>query len=658
VLLRCGDTWRGERLKVAVSGAECNPVVFGAYPTGCSPRPVISGAQPIAGWTKHSGSIWVADLSDAQNASRFTVTYKDAQGKTQTGILGVNQLFRKGSRLPLGRWPNLSPQSADGGYSTVDGHPDAKTLTDNELPASDFKGAVIHLKTMRWLMVNRVVASSSGTKLSLEADVKCFTGSCVEWGYFIQDHLATLDLDGEWHYDAAAKKVYLVSGGGSPGSEVEGSVMTAVDTRGEAGVQLGVGAGVSHVVVENLELANQPHQGIAFPSSQPAECHHLTIRGNLIHDVDEAGVRLASWVGGASGTYKGGYELELSGNTIERANGFGIDTYAFRSRFIGNTLRDIGRVQNLGRIGMGCGFTGDSCTENGDGLRIRTFTGSETGHSNLIQYNVFERTAYNEIDLFGHSATIQNNVFREACITKGDCGAVRTFGNDSLGATNVHDVKLIGNVIRDTIGNTDGCHSKYRPRFGMGLYLDNYSKAMQVEDNAIIGTTIAGISFGRSTGWAKDNLLYDCAKNGEMYASQLSVSGPGAQLSEQSGNVLFALDAKAWTLFTDDKSKVQKSDHNTFFHPYQKKHIVAETTSYTRLTLADWQKASGQDASSKEHFYSQAAGETPRSEVFVNETGTPKSVDLGSTAYLDLDQKPVASPLQLQPYSAVILIRK
>ena len=113
VLFRCGDTWRGEMLRITRSGLAGSPITFGSYPErDCANQPVISGAQPIGGWGLSSGSIYVADLDEGTNAGKFPN--------------GLNQLFRGGARLGIGRWPNLD--AGDGGYSAIDAQPGSQSV--------------------------------------------------------------------------------------------------------------------------------------------------------------------------------------------------------------------------------------------------------------------------------------------------------------------------------------------------------------------------------------------------------------------------------------------------------------------------------------------------------------------------------------------------
>ncbi len=288
VLFKCGDTWHSEQLVIGDSGAAGNPITFGSYPAGCANKPILSGAQPISEWTS-SGTphIYVADLSAGANAGWFAH--------------GVNQLFRGTERLPMGRWPNLD--QPDGGYSTIDAQPSGDRITDNQLPAGNWTGAVAHIRGMRWYILNRQVAGRSGQTLTLNASAGCW-GNCTGWGYFINNHLNTLDQEGEWYYDPGSKRVYVYTTGVAPADdEIEGSVVLVTGDdleRSWGGVMLGVDLndpGISYVVVENLDVRRWFRHGIATPTNHAHyENHHVTLRDNAISDVDSIGINLMAWV--------------------------------------------------------------------------------------------------------------------------------------------------------------------------------------------------------------------------------------------------------------------------------------------------------------------------------------------------------------------------
>lgn len=646
VRFKCGDTWRADPLYVTHSGVSGQPITFGTYPDGCTDLPVLSGARPVYGWTLYSGKVYVADLSAGANAGKFGY--------------GVNQLFRGTARLPLGRWPNLD--AADGGYASIDSQPAWNQIGDNQLPATNWSGAVVHIKGMRWYILNRQVTGSSGHVLTLGAGNDCW-GGCSGWGYFLNNHPATLDQDGEWYYDTSTHRLYLYAESGAPADgQIEGSVILKDDDRSWGGVTLGedlTGQGVAYVTVEHLDLRRWFRSGIALPTNfAHYEPHHLVLQYNRISDVDAMGIDLATWVydawDGRPDGWRGGYALTVSDNTISRANHMGINLYSRESFFSANVIGDVGAVANLGKSGLGCAFDdgGGQCTEDGDGIRIKIDQANDTGHSNLIANNRLERIAYNGVDIFGHHNTLEHNVIVEACAVKGDCGGVRTFGRDSLGSSAVHDLAFNQNIIVDTLGNTDGCRNDFDDWFGFGLYIDNYSRDVAVTGNTIIRSTVHGILFQNSTGSVTGNTLYD---NGYTYpygGGQVYLGEAPASLSTHTGNILYSLDADAWTLALADASRLGSSNNNYFFSPYKADHISAGGAR----SLASWRSFSGKDGASLEHWFTLAAGDPPNSQIFYNDTAATKTFDLGSTVYKDLDQNLVWGSLALAPYQSKILV--
>lgn len=647
VLFKCGDTWRGQMLTITKSGAAGMPITFGSYPAACTNKPIFSGAQAVSGWALHSGNIYVATLNGGANAGKFG--------------FGVNQLFRSGTRLTLGRWPNVG--TADGGYSTIDGMPTSTQITDNQLPAGNWTGAVAHIRGMRWYILNRRVTATSGKTLTLGAWGDCWDGNCTGWGYFINNHLGTLDSSGEWFYDSATHKLYLYSTSGAPANgEVEGSVIYKNDDRSWGGVTLGedlAGQGISYVTVQNLEIRRWFRNGIATPTNfANFEPHHITLKSNRISDVDSAGINLAAWVYSASDGrpdgWRGGYGMNVSSNTIVRANSMGINLYSRNSAFTFNIIQDIGMIANLGAAGMGCAFdaSGGSCTEDGDGIRVKIDRPADSGNNNQVNNNRLTRIAYNGIDVFGHTNTFKNNVINQACFAKGDCGAIRTFGRDNLGASPVHDLMIDGNIILNTIGNTNGCRSEFDAQFGFGLYIDNFSRAVGIKNNTIMNSTVHGILLQNSIGSVAWNTLYNNART-YAYAAQISLVGDATILTNHANNVLYGLNPNAYTLVHASGTGIGSSDNNAFFSPYDSKQIL----SYgSEKTLAQWKADTTWDANSIENWFSLAAGAPPNSKIFYNTANVVKIIDLGATNYQDLEQNPVSGTLTLQPFRSKVLV--
>ncbi|MGC9394789.1 MAG: hypothetical protein ACP5J4_08035 [Anaerolineae bacterium] len=643
VLFKCGDVWRADPLIITRSGTAEASITFGTYPADCVDKPVLSGAQPIAGWTSSGANVYVANLSMAANAGKFAY--------------GVNQLFRGDARLPMGRWPNLD--EGDAGYATIDAQPGAAQFRDGALPAVDWRGAVAHIRGMRWYILNREVTGVSGTTLTLGANLDCWGGDCTGWGYFLNNHRATLDREGEWTYDAVTQQVYLYTTGGAPADgDIEGAVVLRDDARAWGGIVLGedLGDEIAHIFIENWDIRRWFRHGVTTPTNlRNYENSAITVRDCFIGDVDGIGINLAAWVydpwDGRPAGWRGGYNITLERNVIDVANRRGIDTYARNSVIRENVIRNVGLIANLGAAGMGCDFDagGGQCTEDGDGIRIKVDEAADSGNNNTVTRNRLERIAYNGMDVFGHTNVCEQNVIREACYAKGDCGGVRTFGRDNFSATPVYQLEFRSNIVVDTPGNTDGCHETYKSLFGFGLYIDNYSRDVLIDGNTVISSTAAGILYQRSTGMIQNNVLYHNSA-GDMWSSQVALAGSDTRVNLQT-NVLFALQSTARTL-TGVRANLVTSDNNDFFHPYVLKHISVDGSK----TLAEWQSYSGLDAHSHEAWYSQAVGEPSRSRIFFNDTAVAQTVDLGYTSYLDLEQNLVVGSLYLPPFSSRVLV--
>ncbi len=649
VLFKCGDIWRTQSLVVTRSGTAGSPITFGSYPTSCADKPIISGAQPISGWAVHGGNIYVADLSAGGNAGLF----QD----------GVNQLFEAAERLPFGRWPNIS--SGNGGYATIDSHA-GNNITDNQLPAGNWTGVRAHIKGMRWYILNRIVTSSSGSTLTLNTFPDCWSGNCAQWGYFLSNHLSTLDQDGEWFYDEASNRVYLYDNGGAP-TNIEGSVViNGADEGFHGGVILGrhLQDEIDYVVINNLEVNRWFDNGVTTPRNlETTENGHLTLRNLHIRDIDNAAIFFATWVwnAGPNSGWRGGHDILVEDSLIERANHTAVNSYTTNSIFRNNTIRDIALIENVGRDGLGCATNqgGGFCTRDGMAMRFPVDQSAFSGFGNIIEYNRLERTGSSGIQMFGANGTIQYNTIQESGYVKGDNGGISVYGSGSYATTNAHDITIQHNIVISATGNTDGAAPAFQPLFGIGIYIDNAADDITIANNTVIGSTIDGILMQNSRGTVTGNTAYN-NNAGSMSRGQIGIYGSPAQVSSLSNNIMYGLNyidnfTFAKTLHTEnaDHNNIGTADFNYYFNPYRDANI---SIGFNLQTLAQWQAASGLDANSKTNWFNLNVGDPPISQIFYNDTQNPMVVDLDNNLYLDLDQNPVTGSLVLAPFTSRVLI--
>jgi uncharacterized repeat protein (TIGR01451 family) len=192
--------------------------------------------------------------------------------------------------------------------------------------------------------------------------------------------------------------------------------------------------------------------------------------------------------------------------------------------------------------------------------------------------------------------------------------------------------------------------------FGFGLYIDNYSRDVTVAGNTIISSTSHGILYQNSTGTVTGNTLYNNSRTSSAPAAggaaQVYVGASPAYVSAHTDNVLYGLRSDARTLSLNDAGRLGTSDRNYFFNPYWANNIRASGDR----SLVSWRTYSGKDANSKAAWFSQAAGEPPRSRILYNDTAQTQTTSLGRSLYLDLDQNEVRGSLTLQPYTSRVLI--
>lgn len=184
VLFRRGDTFRGT-LAIRQAGTPNAPIRIDAYGNG--ERPILSGSLPLTNWTQTATNKWQAPCPDC--------------GSRVTGLFAAN------TPLPLGRFPNLTDPNK--GYLTVQSHSGKTQLTSQQPLTTNWVGAEVVVRPVQWILDRAPIVSQNGNTLSLTNNTNYTLAD--GWGYFIQNHPATLDQNGEWYYDPNTKTVQLYS---------------------------------------------------------------------------------------------------------------------------------------------------------------------------------------------------------------------------------------------------------------------------------------------------------------------------------------------------------------------------------------------------------------------------------------------------------------
>ncbi|MFT3680252.1 MAG: hypothetical protein QM791_08250 [Ferruginibacter sp.] len=185
VLFKRGETFYGQLLPNK-SGTATSKITISAYGTGA--KPIISALTDVTGWTSLGGNLWKsAAVSNVKNT---------------LDVVTIN-----GVSVPMGRYPNSN--AASKGYLYFEAVTGKTGITDNELPSSpSWTGAEIVIKPNPWTIGSYPVSAHSGTSIT-------FTGNSTairnNYGYFIQNHISTLDQQNEWFLDKSTKQLVIYS---------------------------------------------------------------------------------------------------------------------------------------------------------------------------------------------------------------------------------------------------------------------------------------------------------------------------------------------------------------------------------------------------------------------------------------------------------------
>ncbi|WP_254448480.1 right-handed parallel beta-helix repeat-containing protein [Spirosoma rhododendri] len=535
VLLRRGDTFRGT-LYVRQSGASGNPIVVDAY--GSGNKPVIAGSTLITGWNNVGNNTWQASCPSC--GSRVTGVYRD------------------NTVLPLGRYPNLSDSNK--GYLTIQSHNGRGQITSQQGLPTSYAGGEAVIRSATWVLDRVTIAQQNGNTLSLAGST---TYEPTDgWGYFIQNHPATLDQVGEWYYNPSDKTIRLFDNQNNPNNQ-----SIALTTAGE-GINL---TNVNNVTVRNVKVTQTLSSGV------------LSVNGNGIalsgNDITNSGENAVFFNGSGSG-------ITVENNLLEDANNSGLTIQSFQNfTFRGNTVQRIGLVPGRG--------------VNGDG----SYSGLQSScpANSLIEYNVFDNIGYTGVSVVT-SSTVQYNRVSNYCMTKSDGGGLYTWNGNR---NNVTGLRFLSNIIYNGVGAPEGAPINATTG-AHGIFLDDCTVNAEVTGNSIFRVAGMGIFLrGAYNNTLKNNTVFD---NGEeqlkIVANQVCTPRNITSQNNIFVSKLATQTVAGYESSANDLSQYGSFDYNYYMRPFEDQFkILAVYNPGSGLTgqqmsLAEWQNKYGQDRNS------------------------------------------------------------
>lgn len=515
VLLKRGETFIGT-ITMTKSGSGSMPIIISAYGSGS--KPVITSLVTLSSWTANSGYAGVYE------------SYVNGISSSQVNILLMN-----GSQKAIGRFPNST--ASNKGYLTLESHSGNTSIYDKDLSSSpNWKGGDIVLRTNRWMIDRSTITGHSGGTITYNSIPSPARDG---YGYFIQNHIQTLDVSGEWYYNKSTKKMNVYFGGSPSSYKIQVATLDNLVSSKY----------VSYIKIDNLEFTGANQESIYIYGGT----------GNSITNCDIS-------FSGTDGVYASGLNFKLENSTIDFSNNDGVDVSNGTSATVRNCT-----IKNSYTIpGMGLGG-------NGQGAGVRNCSGG------VVEYNQIINTGYVGVELGGDNAIVRYNLIDHFGYIKDDCGGIYTSnGNNKTSSGR----KIIGNVIIDGMGAPEGTNAPGSSSAD-GIYLDDNVNGIEITDNTAANCN-KGIYVHNSRNLViKGNTFYNC-RSGQIYMKHDNLGDPLRNLNIQN-NIFFSKEIEQLTSSfitkTNDFSSMGTLNNNYYARP-----IDDKTTIYSSYLNSSGQR--------------------------------------------------------------------
>ncbi|MBO0949736.1 right-handed parallel beta-helix repeat-containing protein, partial [Fibrella sp. HMF5405] len=592
VLFQRGNTFRGT-LQIRQSGTSDKPIVVDAY--GSGNKPVLAGSVPVSNWNSLGNNLWQASCPSC--------------GDRVTGV------YRDNTALPLGRYPNLD--ASNKGYLTIQSHSGKTQLVSQTALPTNWVGGEVVFRPVQWILNRSTIISQFGNTINLAS-----AGSydlTDGWGYFIQNHPATLDQAGEWYYNPSNKSITLFDNQNNPNNQ-----SIAATAYNEA-VSL---ANVSYVTVRNLQLSQALATNLSILNGA-----NLSVTGNDITQAGEDGIVI-----------KGdGHHVSMENNLIEDVNNNGVDISVYMAiTFRGNTLRRIGLFPGRGR--------------SGDGTYVG-FMSSSKGNT-LIENNVLDNIGYNALN-FASSTTIQRNQISNFCLTKSDGSGLYIWNGNQQPMSDIH---ILSNVVYNGIGASEGSPGGAYSGAN-GIYLDDCTTNIEVANNSVYNCRGLGFYLhGSSNITLTGNTAFN---NGEGQLAVTTAGGCQPRNNLIQNNIFVSKQATQFNVkyesAQNDLASFGQIDNNVYSRPFEDTYTIRavyNSTTGADLSLADWRSRYGKDLNTLKSPITYSSGSPEDVLLFVgNPSANAIQVPLSGT-YRDARNNPYSGQVSVEAFSSVVLFKE
>jgi len=514
VYFRRGETYFGT-IRLNASGTNSNPIRISAY--GSGDKPIITSLVEVTGWRGIGNGRFESTNSFSANEVNIVVVDDEVQEK--------------------GRFPNAGDEN--GGYLTINSIGGSRSISSNELSSNpNFDGGEVVIRKVQWIIDRHPITSHSGGTITYSGSSRY--SPSVNYGFFVQDHINTLDQFGEWFYNRSSKKLNMFFGSSDPSlRKVTLSTSDHLLTKDSRS---------SNILLENLHFKGSNKDAISISGGSG-----IKLSNNDIEFAGENGIFVTSIE-----------ELELTNNRVSYAMNNGIFL-----RFGNPAAKVINNVVENSFMFQGAIQSGDN---NGVGI----FAGSD---DSVVENNRVFNTGYNGIHFNGNRTKIRNNLIDGYCLLKNDGGGIYSFGGQNGDTFTGREVE--GNIIlngRASNSGTPVAHSRNPTKpHATGIFLDDNVSGVNVFNNTIAHTEYTGVKIanGRNI-TVNNNTFYDT----DLHVL-LGNSGNGGDTRNitVTNNVLFSKHPNQSSIAIrttkNDISEFGIIDNNFFSRPLGDNHSIS-----------------------------------------------------------------------------------
>lgn len=569
-----GDIFTDTTILVKVSN-----VTYSAY--GIGSNPVISGFVSLTIWTNVGANLWEATVPG--------------------GLTNLNMVVINGKLTPKGRLPNSGYYYRSAAVSNT-GIVTALSGTPN------YTGAELYIRRNNYASSVVKITSQSGGQLNF-APIAGGSGINSNYGYFIQNVISVLDVEGEWAYNAGTAKITMYSVGAPSNVKVAKRSNLVYSSNGN-GTQK-----------TNVKFTNLDFQGSNDNAVFTWWCNNFTFDSCNIQYAGESAINQKYTVG-----------FTVSNCNISDANMMGVTAFnsiGSTKTVVNNKFKRIGVYPGMYLVDNSYTYYGDG--DEGVGIKL-------VDSATLVKGNVFDSIGYCAIVIGSNenNQVIAENEISNYTLVKKDGGGIYVSGRrlDPAFTTGY----ILNNYIHDAGNASDGTGSTFPHT--RGIYGDATTENMVIRGNTM-SNTYEGIYLSAAVNNVVDSNLFYGGGNYLLWASGMMAwnnANAGYQLCRNNrvtNNVFYTTGAddvfqNLYDNFYGGGDSLAIIDSNKYINTtaINKFANVTGVVNVYHSTFAAYKAGTNYDASS---VYSTS----PSYNLYVNNTNAPYTLDFNGYSKKD-----------------------